>query len=110
MKNNRKILYPLAALLLSIVLAACAGTRNLDGFSIVGEAPAFEDGILTLEQNETHALAGRAHFDNETTDSVIGALITWESSNPVAVTVDENGNVTAVQVIGGATITGEYKG
>lgn len=110
MKNYRKILYPLTALLLAIVLAACAGTRNLEGFSIVGEAPQFEDGILTLAVDETHSLAGRAHFDNQTTDSVLGALVDWTSSNPDAVTVDENGNVTAVAEIGGATITGEYRG
>ncbi len=117
MKNNRKILYPLAALLLSIVLAACAGTRNIESFSIVAHDPdsgELQEGVLTLGVGETFQLAGRVHFDNQTTDSVIGTLVTWSSDNEEYVTVDANGYVTAqdnnVILPEGATITGEYRG
>lgn len=111
MKNIRKVLTSAAVFAIAtVVLAACAGTRTIESFEVVGEAPEFENGVLHLQENATHELAGRVTFDNQTTDSVIGALITWESSNNDAVTVDNDGTVTAVSVIDSATITGTYRG
>ncbi len=111
MKNIRKVLTSAAVFAIAtIVLAACAGTRNIESFEIVGQAPEFTSTGLHLQEGATHQLAGRVTFENRTTDSVIGALITWESSNEDAVTVDNDGTVTAVGVIDAATITGTYRG
>ena len=116
MTNYRKYLYPFAAVLLSIALAACAGTREMTDFSIVGEAPGFEDNVLTLAEGESNLLGGRAHFDNETTDSVIGALINWSSSDEDEeyVSIANTGRVTAVSSTTllpvPVEITGRYNG
>lgn len=111
MTKFRKILTSAAVFAIAtIVLAACAGTRTIESLEVVGEAPEFQDGILTLNQGETHQLAGRVTFDNQTTDSVVGGLISWESSNEDAVSVGTNGLLTAHQVFDGATITGTYRG
>ena len=113
MNKFRKILTSAAVFAISaLVLAACAGTRTIESFEIVGEAPEFEQGVLTLNEGDTHQLAGRVTFDNQTTDAVLGALIDWESSNPDAVSVNASGVVTAHEVLvaDGATITGTHKG
>jgi|SRR5690554_1421883 len=107
MTNYRKVLYPLAALLLAIVLAACAGTRDIESFDIVRE-----DGTPTNVEfaaiGDEEQLAGRVTFTNQTVDSVIPALISWSSSDEDVVTVN-NGLITAVD-FGAATITGQHEG
>ena len=108
MKNNRKVLYPLAALLLSIVLAACAGTREITDFQIThdnGEPTSIE----FTTQGETFHLAGRVTFDNQTVDAVIPELIDWSSEDPSIATVNAAGEVQAVSA-GTTTITGAHKG
>lgn len=111
MNKFRKILTSAAIFTISaLVLAACAGTRTIESFNVVGEAPAFQDGILTLNEGDTHQLAGRVTFDNQTTDSVVGALISWESNNEDAVSVNASGLLTAHQVFDGAVVTGTYRG
>src|SRR5690625_6396988 len=96
MNKFSKILKAAAVFTVSaLVLAACAGDREIESFRIVGPEPEFADGILTLNEGESAQLGGRVTFDNETTDAVLGALIDWSSSNPDAVSVNETGVVTA---------------
>lgn len=114
MNTYRKILYPLTALLLAFVLAACAGTRTIESFEVVGPGPQYESNIVELNVGDDPAqFGGRVTFDNGTTDAVVGQLIGWTSSNEDYVTVDDNGFVTAVDnnvvLPEGATITGEYR-
>lgn len=111
MNRFSKILKAAAVFAVSaLVLAACAGDREIESFRIVGPEPEFADGILTLNEGESAQLGGRVTFDNETTDAVLGALIDWSSSNPDAVSVNETGVVTAHEWFDGATITGMHKG
>ncbi len=108
MTNHRKFLYPLAALLLSILLAACAGTRDIESFAIVhdnGEPAQIQ--IATV--GETVELAGRVTFTNQTVASVIPELIDWSSSDSSVASVTAGGVVTA-ESMGSAVITGVHKG
>lgn len=114
MKNFKRVLTTFALVsTFLLVLAACQGARTLTDFEIayasgddVGEpAPAI---VTVSEDADSFRFAGRAHFDDGTIDSVIGALVDWESSDEEVVTINVAGDVTVVGV-GAATITGTHK-
>ena len=114
MKNYRKILYPLTALLLAIVLAACAGARTAESFEVVGPEPEYESGTIVIAVGESVQLGGRVTFDNGTVDGVAGAIIAWSIDDQDYVTVDNVGRVTGVEVTGpltsSVTVTGTHDG
>lgn len=110
MKNYRKIIYPLTALLLAFVLAACQGTRNLESIEITDAAGEALAQPLVMSVGDTQELALRAHYDNGTIDGVGHALISWESSDDSVATVSAGGVLTAesASLVDGVTITATH--
>lgn len=110
-ESRRSNLLGLASLALAATVPGCGGGGGGGGTS--GGASATLQTLeltapaTTVPPGQSVSLAATARF-SDGTGTPLGSLANWQSSNPAAATVNNDGRVTAV-AIGSATITVSYQ-
>lgn len=84
------------------------GDRGPQGVEPAGIELTTDRSLIFTEAGQT-AIVGAIVVD-DSGSKVNDARVTWSSSDPDAVEVDEQGNVTAVTSLGSAVLTAEYQG